>query len=562
MIELECLAIVWATRKCRTFLAGAKFEIITDHKPLVPILTRYTLDQIENPRLLRLVMKMQMYQFVVSWRNGKDHYIADALSRAPVDEPTAEDLLAEQDDDLSAENMPTIAIVHESTDEDRTIPDRKRDTILDAASKDTCYQKLMEAVEQGFPHRRQDLIAELHPYWNIREQLWSNHGIVMKGICTVVPQELRHSALRDLHASHQGQERTKRRARQTVYWPGIGNDIENVVRNCSRCRERQSSLPKEPLISEPVPVFPFQVTAADLFTCQGSHYIVYVDVKSGWPSVYELGSAMGAGDVIIPLRRWFAEVGVPDKLKTDGGPQFTSNKFKDFCRRWQVHHEISSPHYPQSNGHAEAAVKVVKNLIYKTTTDGNLDNDAFQRGILEYRNTPREDGLSPAQVLFGRQISSFVFADHRLFSDEYQARADTLDHKSTERRAEVRDKYNQTAHPLSKLDIGTKVDVQHHKTKRWTSTGVIVAIGNRRDYFVKLPSGRVYWRNRRFLRPYDEQPNPVRIRNPMPTPTCPEAQDTKGSMAAEGETALRRSGRRKQPVHRFEIKSTSGQSYD
>ena len=70
-------------------------------------------------------------------------------------------------------------------------------------------------------------------------------------------------------------------------------------------------------------------------------------------------------------------------------------------KKWGVHHKPSTPNYPQSNGHAEAAVKSMKTLISKTTTDGNLDTDEFGIALLEWRNTPRADGLSPAEMLFG-----------------------------------------------------------------------------------------------------------------------------------------------------------------
>ena len=52
MIELEILGAVWAISKCRTFLQGlSHFEVVTDHHPLLTILNKYHLDQIENPRL-------------------------------------------------------------------------------------------------------------------------------------------------------------------------------------------------------------------------------------------------------------------------------------------------------------------------------------------------------------------------------------------------------------------------------------------------------------------------------------------------------------------------------
>ena len=77
---------------------------------------------------------------------------------------------------------------------------------------------------------------------------------------------------------------------------------------------------------------------------------------------------------------------------------------------------MSSPHYPQSNRHAEAAVKAMKTLITKTTQNGDLDVESFQRGLLEWRNTPSSDGRSPAQKLFGKPLPSFLLANHRSFS--------------------------------------------------------------------------------------------------------------------------------------------------
>ena len=51
-------------KKCRQFLEGLPtFQLITDHMPLVPILNVYTLDRLDNPRLLRLKLKMQRYSF-------------------------------------------------------------------------------------------------------------------------------------------------------------------------------------------------------------------------------------------------------------------------------------------------------------------------------------------------------------------------------------------------------------------------------------------------------------------------------------------------------------------
>ena len=91
MIELELLAIAWAMKKCHVYLSGTKFEVITDHQPLIPIMNKYSLMEIENPRIRRMLLKLQGYQYLVSWRKGKDHAIADALSRSPIGQPPKED---------------------------------------------------------------------------------------------------------------------------------------------------------------------------------------------------------------------------------------------------------------------------------------------------------------------------------------------------------------------------------------------------------------------------------------------------------------------------------------
>ncbi|MEJ1857824.1 hypothetical protein, partial [Escherichia coli] len=88
-IELELLAATWAMKKCRFYLIGLQhFELVTDHRPQVPILNSYSLDAVENPRLQRLREKLAAFIFTAVLRAGKQLSIPDALSRAPVSRPT------------------------------------------------------------------------------------------------------------------------------------------------------------------------------------------------------------------------------------------------------------------------------------------------------------------------------------------------------------------------------------------------------------------------------------------------------------------------------------------
>ena len=129
----------------------------------------------------------------------------------------------------------------------------------------------------------------------------------------------------------------------------------------------------------------------------------------------------------------------------------------------------------------------------------NFVKGCWNGGALRIQMDP---GHSPAQKLYGHPLQSFVLAHHRSFAPEWQTKADTVDRREQDRLRSQTEYFNRSKRPLERLKIGVMMDVQDPRTKRRSQRGTIVAVSKHRDYYVKLPSGRVYWRNRVFLRPY------------------------------------------------------------
>ncbi len=124
-----------------------------------------------------------------------------------------------------------------------------------------------------------------------------------------------------------------------------------------------------------------------------NNYIVVVDYYSRYPEVVKLPTTTSR-QIIEVLNRIFSRHGIPETLVNDNGPQYSSREFQDFA---SSRHLTSSPHYAQSNGHAERAVKTVKKLL-REAEDPNM-------ALLSYRSTPFPwCGLSPAELLMGRRI--------------------------------------------------------------------------------------------------------------------------------------------------------------
>ncbi len=521
--ESELLGLTWAVKKLRLYLRGRPFDAIVDHKPLEGIVNGKPLDSIETPRILRLKEKLAGYLPRAVWRPGIKHVVVDVFSRYPVAKPEQEDLEGENEIEDYAKHFTLNRI-----GADRTLERVRVETDLD-----TALTKLKETIQQGFPEQKAGLDDDLKEFWGVRHELSVVDSLIMyKAERIVVPKSMRREVLKDLHAAHQGQKRAFDRAKQCVYWPHIIRDLENTVKTCGPCQRHQPSQQKEPLMQDEPATRPGESIAADLFEVGGRHFLVITDKYSGWPEVYKYDKTTTTEDTAYRFRLWMAAMGVPVRLTTDGGPQFKGREFAQFCQEWGISHDPSSPYHHIANGYAEAAVKCMQDLIKKISPSGELNIPEFAKAKMEYRNTPRKDGLSPAQRLFGRPMRTTMPSHPLVFKRSVRKEIREADKKAAKLREKAKVQYDSTAKELSKLRVGTIVRVQHMVHKTWDLVGEVVEVDERgRSYLVRSETGRLYWRNRRFLRRYR-----------------PEANMTKTQEDSQAVQGPRRSGReRKKP---------------
>ncbi|XP_054281283.1 uncharacterized protein LOC128998952 [Macrosteles quadrilineatus] len=106
------------------------------------------------------------------------------------------------------------------------------------------------------------------------------------------------------------------------------------------------------------------------------------------------------GTIVTYTKSIFARHGVPETVRADCGSQFDCCQFKQLGHDYGFKLITSSPKFPKSNGFIEAQVK---NLKY------HLDKrDDPHKMLLMLRATPPENGKSPAELLFGRRIRTYV----------------------------------------------------------------------------------------------------------------------------------------------------------
>ena len=162
----------------------------------------------------------------------------------------------------------------------------------------------------------------------IADELSTEDGIILKGERIVIPVSMKQDILQQLHHAHQGIEKNKLRARDAVYWSNINSDIEQMVASCPVCQEHLSSKQKEALLPHEVPNRPWEVAlGADLFQLNGAEYLIVAGYHSKFFVVRKFHGDATSTSTVRALKQIFSEQGIPVKLVTDNGPQFSSTGF-------------------------------------------------------------------------------------------------------------------------------------------------------------------------------------------------------------------------------------------
>ena len=205
-------AQIEACERFQDYLVGLQFHAETDHKPLVPLFGRKLLDELPL-RVQRFRMRLMRFNFTISHVPGKYLSTADALSRAPISNTTPRDQLTSEDVDayiqMAVQSLPAT--------------ESRLESVRSHQESDSVCKQDVSYCLNGWP-KKFEIQTSVKPFYSVAGELTIQGGLIMRGSHLVIPTEMQAEVLTQLHASHQGISKSRLRARQSVWWPGMSAD--------------------------------------------------------------------------------------------------------------------------------------------------------------------------------------------------------------------------------------------------------------------------------------------------------------------------------------------------
>jgi len=466
VIEQELAAIHWGINFFKPYVYGTKFLVKSDHKPLTYLFSMKN----ASPKLTRMRLDLEEFDFEIEYIRGKDNCGADALSRidfgqikqirdssAEIFEIVTRSKSKQQSPIITQKvhNPQTLKVYETITvQEVKKLPkiefNKKMSSIniykgkiksMEINIRDLIVHEKL-ALEQffsrlntkvgnaGYKNLQISLNSHIFNYTSV-ENFKEKGNINLKDVSIAITPKIQviHSRkeqlklLRKYHedpilGGHTGVTRLLSKLRRQFFWKNITKDARQFVKNCELCKK-----------NKPGPKFkePMQITNTPKFAFQR----VQIDTIGPLPK-----SAMGneyAITIVCELTKFLVAAPIPDKsaksvakaivdnfillfgpikeILTDLGTEYKNQVMSELCQLLKITHHTSTPYHHQTLGTVERNHRTFNEYLRSYLSQDKTDWDEWLKYFVYcYNTTPSSvHGYTPFELVFGKTAPVFEF---------------------------------------------------------------------------------------------------------------------------------------------------------
>ena len=445
-IERELLGVVWAVEHFRPYLLGRRFNIKTDHKPLVWV------EKLKetSARICRWKEFLAAYDFGITHTKGVDNVVADCLSRQvnaireEAGEPESVRYLRELaeagPEELGERSTPGIRETERvepeieyreiprgesrELEEEKTMINNKRRQIIitqlegsgvgtqlrrykhlsilwlaigrEAAEEDV-LETLSQVIEPGRVFHIFITNGELKEklkrwYRESRVAVGATLVLCTKRLETIEGEQQQVEIVKEYHegkTNHRGISETLAHLGRTYYWVDMPGTVKETIAACPTCsRAKYERWPGEaPMIVTETPKLPLEVVQADIFFWSGLKVLTVMDLATKFLFTKCLSRKTSTA-VKEALLTFIGLIGTPRKLITDLGREFKNNQVQELLLEFGVNTHYITPGHARSHGAIERVHSTItEHLHLLEVGKGIVGSEAVHRAVVAYNHS-------------------------------------------------------------------------------------------------------------------------------------------------------------------------------
>nr|ABA98437.1 retrotransposon protein, putative, Ty3-gypsy subclass [Oryza sativa Japonica Group] len=421
--DLELAAVVHALKIWRHYLIGNRCEVYTDHKSLKYIFTQPDL----NLRQRRWLELIKDYDMSIHYHPGKANVVADALSRKSYCTALCiEGMCEELRQELEHLNMGIVEHGFVAALE-------ARPTLVDQ----------VRAAQVNDPE-----IAELKKNMRVgkaRDFLEDEHGTIWMGerLCVPDDKELKDLILTEAHQTqysiHPGSTKMYQDLKEKFWWVSMRREIAEFVALCDVCQRVKAEHQRPAGLLQPlqIPEWKWEEIGMDFITglprTSSGHDSIWVVVDRLTKVAHFIPvhtTYTGKRLAELYLARIMCLHGVPKKIVSDRGSQFTSKFWQKLQEELGTRLNFSTAYHPQTDGQTERVNQILEDMLRACALDfGGAWDKSLPYAEFSYNNSYQASlQMAPFEALYGRKCRTPLFWDQtgerQLFGTEVLAEAE------------------------------------------------------------------------------------------------------------------------------------------
>ncbi|OAG32906.1 hypothetical protein NEIG_02291 [Nematocida sp. ERTm5] len=314
--ERELYAIVWAMGRCKQYLLGVEFDVVTDHKAIEAFFTKKD-QEFGNERIARWMQALESFQFTPKYRRGEDMVIPDGLSR-----------------------------MYEGTSRDLGNPSEVNGKkVLDpsdgnASRVAATLDVLPRHCNEGSEEMRRDALGR---------QGWQDAGGAWEEDILSWHEEFGH----------------RKMIRDDLKEKGVlvsARELVRILRKCRVCLERDNQFMKHNEYIDTQD--PGELVGIDLMEYQRRYIFVAVDYYSRMAFTFELKNKE-AKNIVACLESVYGTFPF-QKLLCDNGKEFANAQVKLWLRKHGVEVGYRPPYFHEGTGRVERLIRTLRDSLNRT----------------------------------------------------------------------------------------------------------------------------------------------------------------------------------------------------